>query len=270
MRCCVKSLFAAVVVLLLFSCQVKMPEGVLAPDRMEDVLYDYHLAQSMTGTIASADYKEKLMFTYVYDKHGISKAQFDSSLVWYNRYPKHMRFIYENLEARVQSDIDNLGGTSSLLEEGVAIEVANLVPNIAELWTSHNVKMLSATPLGNTVNFSFNTPSGAGFQPNDSLVFSFNAVLIPEDEGAVKHEAYAAINLTYDNSSQNAAWVTIRESGHYALTVPRNEDSRLKSMSGYLFYLNNDTTNKARMILSDISVKRYRAKKKSNQQNSAK
>ena len=82
--------------LLLFSCEVKMPEDIIPPTKMEALLYDYHLVQSMSSEYASDDYKEKLYFAYVFDKHNVTQEEFEHSMQWYNRYPKHMKKIYAN------------------------------------------------------------------------------------------------------------------------------------------------------------------------------
>ena len=114
-----KNIFLLLLLVLVASCKVKAPEDVLPPEKMEAVLYDYHLAQSMMTTLASVDYKEKLMYTYIYDKHGVSKEVFDSSLVWYNRYPKHIERIYANIEARLNEEVDALAAAKVAMEEGV-------------------------------------------------------------------------------------------------------------------------------------------------------
>ena len=76
---------------------------------MEAVLYDYHLVQAMSSEYSSATYREKLFYSYVFTKHNITKEHFDSSLVWYNRYPKHMLRIYTNIEAALEKEIEAFG-----------------------------------------------------------------------------------------------------------------------------------------------------------------
>ena len=238
------------------SCQVKIPENVIPPKKMESVLYDYHITQSMASTYANADFKEKLFYIYLYDKHNITKKQFDESFKWYNRYPKHLRNIYKNLEDRLQSEVEILSRAKVMRSEGVAIDVANLEPNIAELWTSHNVKMLTSTPLNNRIVFSFDTPKDSTFIVGDSLVFSFNTTFVPQGGCDIKQEVYAAINLEYNNTKSASKGVKVSESGHYDIAVPRNNSSRLKSMSGYIFYNDSDTAASSKVIISGISVKR--------------
>ncbi len=241
---------------LLVSCQVKMPEDVLPPEKMEDVLYDYHLTQSMALSFASASYKEKLMYANVYDKHNITKEMFDASLVWYNRYPKHMKRIYANLEARLNHEIDELAAVKSLQNETVDISVADLSAGVAELWTGHPVKMLSSVPLGNKVAFSFETPKDSSFVAGDSLVFSFNAKFVSQDVTDVKQEAYASITLDYNDGSYAVSGFSIDESGHYALAASRKFGTRIRSVSGYVYYFDNDTSATSMMLLDGLSLKR--------------
>lgn len=259
----VKIVSALSVAALLLSCQVKMPEDVLPPDKMEDVLYDYHLTQSMVLSIASASYREKLMYTYVFDKHNITKEDFDSSLVWYNRYPRHMKRIYANLENRLNREIDELAAIRGLQNETVDISVAELSTGVAELWTGHPVKMLSSVPHGNKVAFSFETPKDSSFMAGDSLVFSFNARFVSENAADVKQEAYASITLGYDDGSYAVAGLNIHESGHYELAKARNYKTRIGSVSGYIYYFDNDTSATSMMLLDRLSLKRLHSAKTS-------
>ena len=139
---CAEKILLLLLFVLVASCKVEAPEDVLPPEKMEAVLYDYHLAQSMMTTLASADYKEKLMYTFIYDKHGVSKEVLDSSLVWYNRYPKNIERIYANIEARLNDEVDVLAAAKVAQEEGVDLTNLDLSSPDVELWTSHPVRML--------------------------------------------------------------------------------------------------------------------------------
>lgn len=249
---------------MLFSCKVEVPENVLPPEKMEAILYDYHLTASMTTMYASVTYKEKLMYAYVYDKHGVTKEDFDSSLVWYNRYPKYIKDIYTNLEERLQQEVDALTAVRLQDNEGVTLSLADLSPAVAELWTGHPVKMLSAKPLGNRVQFSFDTPKDTTFVVGDSLLFSFNAEFIPGSKPDVMREAYASVVLEYDNEKYYATGVNVKESGAYTVSAPRDFKNRLRSMSGYIYYFDNDSAHESYMLLSDISLKRFHPVKTEN------
>ena len=80
------------VVLLAFSltaCKVKRPETVLPDAKMENVLYDYHIAKAMGEEVPyNESYKRVLYIESVFKKYGITQADFDSSMVWFARNPE--------------------------------------------------------------------------------------------------------------------------------------------------------------------------------------
>ena len=155
----------------LLSCEVKVPENVVSPEKMEVFLYDYHLVQSMTGQYSSDEYKEKLYYSYIFKKHNIEKSHFDSSMLWYSRYPKHMRRIYERLEARLDAEVDKLNAAKNIVEEGVSLETVSLAADSVDLWTGLKLQYLSSTSLNNKLTFSFQVPDDTTFVKNDSLAF---------------------------------------------------------------------------------------------------
>ena len=57
MRFSLKNIFLAIPLLFVLSCSVKMPEDIMPPEKMEEVLYDYHMIQAMSATLSSSDYK---------------------------------------------------------------------------------------------------------------------------------------------------------------------------------------------------------------------
>lgn len=85
------------------------PNDVLSNRKMRDVLYDLHRAD---GAIQVAGYNyghnQELASYYqsVLEKHGVTQAQFDSSLVWFTDNPQIFNKIYPNVIARLQADVD--------------------------------------------------------------------------------------------------------------------------------------------------------------------
>ena len=85
------------------------PDDVLSNREMRDLLYDLH---RMDGALQTAGYNyghnEEVAAYYqsVLDKHGVTQAQFDSSLVWFTDNPQIFNKIYPNVVARLQADMD--------------------------------------------------------------------------------------------------------------------------------------------------------------------
>ena len=253
--------------LLVASCGVERPDDVIPPEKMEALLYDYHLVQGMSSEYASTEYKEKLMFNYVFNKHKVTKEEFENSMAWYMRYPKHLNRMYANLEKKVQGEVDLLGELKGVLDEGVSLDVAYLGGDTAELWTSSRSKILSATPLNSRLAFDFKTPKDSSFVAGDSLSFSFHAAFLSGGVKDVEQHAHAGILLVYDDGTSAGYGLDIGNTGECALSLKRNFKSRLKSMSGFVYYHDNDTTAQPKLILNNVSVKRIHpvTKKKKGQ-----
>ena len=85
------------------------PRGVLSNKEMRDVLYDLH---RVDGALQVAGYNyghnQELAAYYktVLDEHGVTQAEFDSSLVWFTDNPQIFNKIYPKVIARLQSDVD--------------------------------------------------------------------------------------------------------------------------------------------------------------------
>lgn len=84
------------------------PHNILSRRQMISVLTDLHKAEA---TISAAGYsyghEEAVGKCYyvVLEKHGITQAQFDSSLVWYTKHPERFDKIYPKVVARLESDL---------------------------------------------------------------------------------------------------------------------------------------------------------------------
>ena len=236
------------------SCEVKIPKEVIPPAEMEALLYDYHLVQSMSGEYSSADYKEKLFFSYIFKKHGVDNERFEFSMQWYNRYPKHLRRIYTSLSERLEAEVSKLDDLKVCQEEGVSLEMVHFGSDNVDLWTSSKIKQFSSNSLNNRLVFSFSVPNDTTFLKGDSLSFSFNAEFFPV--GVVRQEAIASIRLDYDDDSYYTTSLCVDTVGVYGLSAPRNFDCKLKSMNGFVYYTDNDTTAASRMLLHNISLVR--------------
>ena len=101
----------------LVACKPGLPKGVMSESKMVDILYDYHLAQSMP-TQYDQDGKELVRqdnFTYmqaVFKKHGITEAEFDTSMVFYCGDMKRLNAIFNRVSLRLERDASALGVTS--------------------------------------------------------------------------------------------------------------------------------------------------------------
>ena len=80
------------------------PKGILHSWEMRRVLVDLHKTDALlqvTGKMQSPTEVKSIYYAQVLDKHGITQAQFDSSLVWYTAHPQ----IFDKIYPKVLNDL---------------------------------------------------------------------------------------------------------------------------------------------------------------------
>lgn len=93
--------------LVLHSCtnpsEVKVPEHVMPKDKMAEVLVDIHLVEGarVGRDIMGDSLHSDFYYAKVYEKHSISKADFDTSFSFYSQHPKVMDKIYSRAIERL-------------------------------------------------------------------------------------------------------------------------------------------------------------------------
>ena len=83
------------------------PRGILSNREMREVLYDLHRADGaiqVAGYNYSHDQELAGYYKNVLDKHGITQAEFDSSLVWFTDNPQIFNKIYPKVIERLEAD----------------------------------------------------------------------------------------------------------------------------------------------------------------------
>lgn len=83
------------------------PKGILHSWEMRELLVDLHKTEAMLQVHNYRNgYEEQRAFYYaeVLEKHGVTQAEFDSSLVWYTAHPKLFDKIYPKVLAQLQEE----------------------------------------------------------------------------------------------------------------------------------------------------------------------
>lgn len=244
---------AFLLILLSTGCEVKIPEGVIKPADMEPLLYDYHLAQSMSKEVIGAEHKKKLYSEYVLEKHGYTVEQFDSSMVWYSRYPRYLYDIYASLHKRLDAEVQSMSDETEGVAEKILADI-DVQGDTVNLWRGNKTQLLSATPFGN--RFLFHCEADTTFEQGDSIAFDFNVGFANAGDTTVLQQAYMAMVVEYDDSTYAANGCSFSKSGHRSLSVNRNFDSNIKDIRAFVYYTDNDTLLRSRMLLSEIKILR--------------
>ena len=106
--------------LLFFSC-TNRPNDVLSEQKMEAVLFDLYQLEVVINENRSIFDNDSILraqcLKSIFDKHKISEAKFDTSLVWYNANLGKFLKINEQLNNRYSQLIDDLNATEEIIRK---------------------------------------------------------------------------------------------------------------------------------------------------------
>ena len=107
-------LFVIFIILLLFpGCERNKPgKDLIPPETLVHVIVDMHLLYSIQSSNAyrelSRDVDSIDTHSYLFEKHQIDKAQFDSTIAWYSRHPELFTDIYDQVVMQLSRMSDSL------------------------------------------------------------------------------------------------------------------------------------------------------------------
>lgn len=212
---------------------------VLSTSAMEDVLYDYHLAQGLieqlTGGVEEREDKAQDYINAVFQKHGITEAQFDSSVIYYNRHTKDLYKIYENLRSRLSEETEAIqiitgsnDMTAIFAEGGDTTNIWNASPMLL-LRNKNILRSKSYTIIADTA-----------FHYNDMFILTFNPLFVKENQSDRNYTLYVGLNLEYKDGKTIGQTRQINYTGAQQFTITAKEDQPLSKVSGFFYYSGKD------------------------------
>lgn len=156
-----KILSFLLVSILVCSACVRRPSGVLSDNEMVPVVVDLELAEAYLKDMHGSmnDNQKKGLMEYVLDKHGLTQAEFDSTMAWYGRNAD----MYYELCDKVEKEL--------LVRQRKTIGKNPIIGNVSEnLWPYYNQSFMSRLSGSNALEFSFPV---ADLSAGDRLNFKF-------------------------------------------------------------------------------------------------
>jgi len=193
--------------LLLSACN---KSKVLSEKQMEDVLFDLHIADA----IISDNYRDFLtgekkqeLYASVFQKHGITQEQFDTSLVWYGLNLDKFLVIYGNLDKRYAVLTDNLIAEIERQKKPVITSDTNI-------WEGAKSFMLVSLPGKNLIDFNLNLDT-IQLSPKEYYEFAFNVLGVSD--------SIATPFVTFGIGFPDTVFVerkTIKDNGLFTVSLP--------------------------------------------------
>ena len=235
-------------------CKPSIPKGIISPDDMEDILYDYHLSKTMTNQLPSDDgtreYKETLLMHAMLKKHGVTEAEFDTSLVYYYSHADKFAKIYQKVTKRLNDDAMELGASVGELGK---ITTYSLTGDTANIWKDATSVILMPRPVYNRV--SYEIKADTAFRKGDSFQFSMMASFLYKSG---MKDALVHVAIRYDNDSISTHYVHCTASGLTTLRIPANKEQKVKDVRTFIYLTpSNDDGANSLLFINQIQLFRF-------------
>lgn len=215
------------------SCRPRIPVGIMSESEMEDVLYDYHLAQGAAEQEGGDVDKNRYLYVQaVFAKHGITEAEFDSSMVWYAAHSSRLEAVYQRLYERYNNEMTGMGvgvGESEL--------VANLSENgdTTDIWTGSRILVLQNDYLHGLSVLTMKADST--FLPGDNYALHFHASFLGSGS-----QAFAFLSVFFKDGSVKSEYRPLRGSYDYKIALPDDitHNTRETERIQIMFYFTPD------------------------------
>ncbi|MDD6211261.1 MAG: DUF4296 domain-containing protein [Bacteroidales bacterium] len=220
-------------------------DSVLSERKTEELLYDMHLADAIMerefqkGSLS--DSIRNSMYASVFEKHGVTKAQFDTTISWYGRNLDKYIGIYKRLSARFA-------------------EESNTYQKLAEQQTGETIQNDTTTILDGEKRVIF---SNFDFP----LIRKFKMPLSPDTTAdkqyqlkfstfginpKMKYFPRVQLSLHYADTTDTKS-LTLQNDSTYTLDIPVLKQHTPTGISGF-FFVRPYSNYFYRVIFDDISL----------------
>lgn len=254
-----KKYFSLIVLgtLMMASCGKQIPDDIIQPDEMEDLLYDYHLAVSLSTDLPDMNsYKREALKNYVFEKHNVSRAYFDSSMVWYTRHANFLYDIYAQLDKRYQMAETRM--KTQINKRSGQIEVS-LSGDSVDVWSDRDIYWLSTSKLTNKV--TFNLKADTTFKSFDELSLEANFTFFSSDSVSSTAKAVVGLNIRLKNDSTQSMVAIVDTTGIQKFNLKSAYEGDFNNVTGFIYCTAADSTQ-GDVLISGIRLMRYHDKGK--------
>lgn len=222
-------LYIIIGVAALAACKPRTPRQYIQPDEMEDILVDYHLGQAMAqvSNYQERDYNKTLYLAAVLEKHHVSRAEFDSSLIYYYTRADRFMTIYRRVSDRLQKQAVALGASESEVNKYAQMSLGG---DTANIWTLRDNALLFPTPPYNRIDFEAEVDTA--FRQGDHFLFNFTSDFLMQTGS---RSAYATLCLKYTNDSVVCRSQNIMGGNLVQLRIEADPKLKIKRLWGYIY-----------------------------------
>jgi hypothetical protein len=230
-----------------FAACSRTPKGIIPEKKMQKVLVDMQLAEAMINA-DPATYREqadkRALYQAVFDKHRLTAAAYDSSMVWYGKHLEQYLRIYDLALADIKHQISDIGDIKP-----DAASVSNV--DSLDIWIFRKYYEFAPRSLSNRVIFDFH-PEEA-YSSGSVFVFGFQVWGITPSMSAPLEVRLSA----FQGDTTLFAGNTLAKDGYHEIILKTLPTKKIQRVHGYI-RLNTPDTTFHKLYLDDFSLMKYR------------
>ena len=239
-----RKLLPAVALVLAFAACNRVPESVIQPDDMAELMADVRVADAVVA-VNPAQYAvpgtREALRDAVFAKHGITKAQFDSSLVWYG----HNMNIYQDVTDR---SIEILEARLEQVNGQVAEAALSVAGDSVDIWQRPTALML--TDRSPSPYITFNLTADRNWERGDFFTWTAHLVVPPT-------EASWCITAEYTDGTVEtvSANLDVADLNRQSLTFFTDSTRTASQLCGWLYL---PAADRRPVVVDSLSLTRSR------------
>ena len=209
------------------------------------------LAESEPGSVADNRY---IRVRQVFEKHNVSEAKFDSSMVYWCKHAEVLSKVMKRVSERLDRDAEIIGVNS---EQQVRDAYAALSEDgdTANIWKGSTFKMVLATTRQNVYRFVI--PSDSTFRKGDTFLWAFTPQLL---SSKARQDIYVQFAVKYEGDSVAAVTRTLYDDRPVTMEIGGNlthDSLNIVQVSGCVYIPPSEKGQFALAALSHIALVRY-------------
>jgi hypothetical protein len=205
------------------------PKGVINEKDMTSILTEMH---KLDGIILEKGFQygntveKQQYYLYILKKYDVTQAEFDSSLVWYNKNPKKFEVIYDNVLLKL-TDFENEVKSNKYHP----IDSVELAKRKDDVWDKNRNYQFTKDSVRTHLDFEI---KNSNFLLGDVYVLKFLQRIAPEDSCKNPH---VVLRINYANGKKDSAYAITHNDSllrRFSLRLPALRKLKIKSISGSL------------------------------------
>ena len=245
--------FLFCILMLVSACSMKRPRTVLSNQKMSEVLYDYHLTKAIISNRNVTNEEERQAYMNdLFRKHGITEAEFDSSLVWFSGNPDELVKLYEQITQRMGRENILL---SRRIDERNSLLVAAMDGDSVDIWPERRFWRMTDKSLENLL--SFNVKADNYFQHTDTLKWQMDFHFV-NGEPRKSEAPLVTLQVWFDKDSMIYVRNSVTANGVQTLALANDTLGKIQNVQGSIYIPRQRTSNNL-ILVDGITLLRLRS-----------